>query len=497
MDRKDYSFKQRVTEAELDGGFNNCEAADQNFAIDAGFVGVFNGLGVTEAPVPNLTTRVATGVAYDSRGQRCRVGTEQEIDCSQDFQGIPTAVVTPGNQKWISIFLGFDRLLSDPRTDGNGDTVYFERGESFSIWVKQGAEAIFGYAERPALDSDAVLLADILLSYEQVTLQNADINTSRRQDQIRVAGTPTSIARGRVKEAIADLTAAINAVIVGTTTLAASSIDYDGGAAWADGSTNPATDVESQLDKIISDLSATTAASGGAAKIGIGTSGMVWADGLGLTGGTLRATIGNIVGTLAAKVSGSGGTRKIGAEVWDDGDGFFSLPEGTLRGQTAHIADWIDRHVSQDPANGTGLHPNRIVLYTGFTTPTKNSVIGNFSDIQNSFTDTGISVTANGLKVGDCIDLHAVFGIGATPTGAYTLRLNAARTGGGGGAIDGTETDAEVTHNFVLHGYYEIPQDGDYTFTVQYANPSQAGAAMTILGEVTFTILAIRPGAEA
>lgn len=48
----------------------------------------------------------------------------------------------------------------------------------------------------------------------------------------------------------------------------ASAISYAGGPAWADATTNPASDVETQLDKIISDLASTTSASGGD-KVGV------------------------------------------------------------------------------------------------------------------------------------------------------------------------------------------------------------------------------------
>lgn len=53
----------------------------------------------------------------------------------------------------------------------------------------------------------------------------------------------------------------------------AGKIQYNGGATWADGTTNPATTLGSQIDKIITDLASTAASPGssGADKIGVGT----------------------------------------------------------------------------------------------------------------------------------------------------------------------------------------------------------------------------------
>src|SRR5690606_40474744 len=61
---------------------------------------------------------------------------------------------------------------------------------------------------------------------------------------------------------------------------AAAAITYAGGGNWANGTTNPATTVEAQLDKIISDLAATA----GAARIGAAASGN-------LPAGTVRSQL--------------------------------------------------------------------------------------------------------------------------------------------------------------------------------------------------------------
>lgn len=218
--RLDYYFRQQVTEAELDRGFDLLEQADWDIVVDQGFTGVVLGLGVGENGPPDLNVQVGNGTAYSKDGERINIPAPQVVDLSQDDGSASTAVGAPGNEKWVSLFVVFDRVLSDPRIDGNSLTVFFERAESFTFSVVQGAEAASGLGVRPALDAGKILLCDTLLTFGQTTIVNAGIDTTRRENRL----------------------------------FPLASALYGGGANWADGTTNPATDVESQLDKIIDDL---------------------------------------------------------------------------------------------------------------------------------------------------------------------------------------------------------------------------------------------------
>ena len=120
-DRTDFHFRQKVTEAELDLAFELLEKVDRNLAADLGIYGIISGAAPTQhSPVPDLTIDLtAPARAYDNLGQRIFFGTGQVVDCSVDHAGIPTEVPVAGQERWIGVFLRFDRLLSDPRTDGN------------------------------------------------------------------------------------------------------------------------------------------------------------------------------------------------------------------------------------------------------------------------------------------------------------------------------------------------------------------------------------------
>lgn len=285
MDRLDYYFRQKVTEAELDDGFAKAETAIQNLFVDADLVGIHFGLACSEQAVPNMTLLLTAGAAYDATGRRIRIPSNQNVNLAADYNGIATTVASVGNERWLSVFVGFTRALTDPRTDGNGLTVYFSRAETFETRVVAGVEAGSGLATRPSLDSGRILVCDVLLEYGDTTIVNAAIDTTRRQDVFVSAASPVAVREGRAKEAVDSLVTQLADHLNDTTAHAASVVTYTGGPAWADGTTNPATDVESQLDKVITDLAAAT----GGAKIGGAAAANVY--NFALAAGTLNAQL--------------------------------------------------------------------------------------------------------------------------------------------------------------------------------------------------------------
>lgn len=182
-DRFDFYLEQVLTEGELDGAFDAIERAIWDLAIDLNFTGITSGLAVSESGPTALTVDVALGTAYTGEGKRLKVAPDQDdFDCSVDENAVATTVLGGGNERWISIFAGFDRVLSDQRIDGASMAVWFNRAEGFSLIVRQGAEAAAGLAVRPALDTSLVLLADVLLTNGMVAIANGDISVTRRQD---------------------------------------------------------------------------------------------------------------------------------------------------------------------------------------------------------------------------------------------------------------------------------------------------------------------------
>lgn len=309
--RRDFFFRQKVTEAELDVAFAELEQADRYLATDLGLVGVAIGMVVAQQASPNMTVQVSgPGVVYDQTGQRIAIPSTQNVNCAVDEDALSTAVVTPGNSRILSIFAEFDRVLSDPRVDGNAATVYFVRSESYVFNVAKGVEGVGPTA--PALRGDQILLADITIAFGATTIVTGDISTTRREWMFKLTGTVVTV--GSPEEALQALATAIATDTAGLAAHIADAVDahlataigYAGGAVWADSTTNPATTVEAQLDKIITDLTSTSG-NRGAGKLTM-PAGSAWADGT-VNGATrLDSFIARIISDLA----GTGGLQKIG-----------------------------------------------------------------------------------------------------------------------------------------------------------------------------------------
>lgn len=363
-DRRDYYYRQTVTEAELDAGFEGLEQADRAVSVDHGLVGVVEGMGVSEkSGTPDLSVDVqGPGTAYSKAGERIGFSSTQNVDVSVDDGASSTAVGVVGNEKWISVFVEFDRVLSDPRIDGLSATVFFQRDESFVFSVVQGAEAVIGAATRPAIDAGKILLADVRRVFGDTQIFNAEIYTNRREDAYSYLGGTVEIIDGTAHDAIDSLLTALNQHLDGAANKhPAADIDYGGGGAWADGTTNPATTVEAQLDKIISDL-ATLA--GGANRIGLSALDN-WHDGTAQPATTVGARLAAMVTALVSE-TGSGGADKLGVGARTAWLGGRANAAGSIfDALDAIITDLADTASTDDGAERIGAATNGSLLSAG------------------------------------------------------------------------------------------------------------------------------------
>lgn len=208
MNRRNFYYRQLVAEADMDEVFDLAEDADRALMVDQGVIGILDGLDISEAGAPDLTVECDAGVAYDQDGQRMYVPSVQTVNLAVDSDGNSTDVNTPGNIKWLSVFLRFKQDLSNPKTDGNNVTVQYDVDESFEFIVEQSAEDVA--PSRPALKSDAILLADIQRNEGDTTIENAEISTTRRQWAFNVSAGSYSVKVGQVEEAVQALLTALN-----------------------------------------------------------------------------------------------------------------------------------------------------------------------------------------------------------------------------------------------------------------------------------------------
>lgn len=233
-DARQFYYRQKVTEDELNGAFAALEQADRYIVKDLGFVGIATGMVVTQhAGTPNLTVDVSAGVAYDFEGRRIEFPNAITANLAADSNNASTAVAVNGNARVVSLSVVFDRQLSDPRTDGNGDTIYFVNDEFYQVQVTMGVEATLGTEVAPSIDPDAILLADVKLVYNQTQILNAGINPytpSRRVDFTFTTPTDAVAVNALIAAALLAAPVLSGAVLGGATNFTGTSMSWTGNA---------------------------------------------------------------------------------------------------------------------------------------------------------------------------------------------------------------------------------------------------------------------------
>ncbi|ACY13472.1 hypothetical protein [Haliangium ochraceum] len=312
-DRLDFYFRQPVTEAELDLAFELLENADRDLAADLGIYGIIHGAEPTpHAPVADLSVDLTAPCrAYDHLGQRIFFGTGQRVDCSVDFAGIPTDVPIEGEERWLGVFLAFDRQLSDPRTDGNSQEVLFRRDESFRLIVRQAAPAPSGQATQVPLEPDALLVCDIRRRHGQSQILADDIDTERRQAFVFAQGDAVSIVSG----------------------------------AWS--TLAPAAETaQAALDAVDAELTAHVTGQARrhpARDIDIAARGFVEAT-------DVEGAVHGLIDGLTSAAAGAPGAQRIGADAVPGTP--HALAAGHVDGQLSQILAWLNLHVGA----ATGAH---------------------------------------------------------------------------------------------------------------------------------------------
>ncbi|MBN2527602.1 MAG: hypothetical protein JXR76_14505 [Deltaproteobacteria bacterium] len=396
-DRTDFYFRQRVTEAELDIAFDLLEKADRNLAADIGVYGIVSGAQPAQhEPVADLTIDLsAPARAYDHLGQRIFFGTRQVVNLSADYAGIPTGVTSSDSERWMAVFLKFDRLLFDPRTDGNSQQVFFRQDESFQIVVRQGAEGAIGSAGRVPLVENELLVCDVLRRAGQTQIVGDDIDTSRRQAFVFAKGNAVEVVSALWKtlkpaentvQSVFDIVDAELNVHFNHIGRRHSAAGIDFGAHEYIG----ATSVQSAIASLIDALSATTAGTPGASRIGAdavaGTPNALPASNVNvqlstlldlvnshsgaatgahsasaiaaqshshITGASVQAQLEGIVTALLSKSTSQGATLVGAAAVAGSPN---NLPEGTVRSQlNTLLTDINDHHHTSDAHKASAI----------------------------------------------------------------------------------------------------------------------------------------------
>lgn len=384
MHLRNFYYRQRVTEAELDQVMSWAQDADRAIVLDRDEAGVAEGLTLAETGPASMALAYADGVAYAKAGERCSVAVAGTIDCSNDEYGVPTAVTVPGNTKWVAVFVRPTRVLSEPRTDGNGNEVYTIQSEAAEVFVRQGSEGV-GPAQ-VALSASALLLGEVELAFGQTAITTGDIDVTRREDWFRaVTISFGDKAHGTAHDAVGELWAEMDILgaaggVMAFTSKWFSAVDVAGVAP-------PITTVLEALDGIVYDLSRSTGSGligtanvagtylnwttasvagalsatatavnqhiGGAAPQHAATS-ITYTPYSWIAGATVAAAINEIIDDLALQ-TGTPGAARIGnvaavTTAWD----WFTQAAGTIQTQLAGIFTALNNAL---PVNVTNVNP--------------------------------------------------------------------------------------------------------------------------------------------
>lgn len=132
---------------------------------------------------PNFSVDINSGVGYDTFGRRLINNATANVPFLNDAVGNPIQVVAPGNEKIIAVYAYYHTTDQDPAIDGFGDTVYQFTEEDIEFKLYQGAEDAIGNAVPPPNPGDGgILLAYVTISFGDGTIENADIDTTVKEE---------------------------------------------------------------------------------------------------------------------------------------------------------------------------------------------------------------------------------------------------------------------------------------------------------------------------
>lgn len=190
MDKHNWYYRFLADTDWLESHHGDIDNALWNFMLEiTENTGVVYGLDVSERGAgANFSIDVSSGVAYDTYGRRIINNATTNVPFDQDAEGADVEVTTSGNERIVSVYAYYHTTDSSPAIDGFGNTVYEETSEDVEFKLYQGAEATAGTATpAPNPGDGGVLLAHVTIAYSDITVENAEIDTSV-QEQLTILG---------------------------------------------------------------------------------------------------------------------------------------------------------------------------------------------------------------------------------------------------------------------------------------------------------------------
>jgi len=213
IDHNNYYFQDIATASDLNQNETDLENFFAKMITEIIGYGIVTSVTITPNGTPDNTILIPVLTAYTNTGNRVYTanqsrilvygtfGPEQALDgftltgknltpiTNNPLIGNNTPINLPsaGNEMWVSLFLYFDRLGSDPRVDGFGNPIFFRISDSFKFYLVQGTPAAIGLAIKPTLPGDnSLLLGDIYLRDTTTDISGPNLDFSRKQGFTRI-----------------------------------------------------------------------------------------------------------------------------------------------------------------------------------------------------------------------------------------------------------------------------------------------------------------------
>lgn len=204
MDKRNWYFRQVVSEDNLDEAFDRVEEHHEQALVDIGAThqptdaklgGIMHGLKLT---IDGVNVGISAGVAYDSLGRKLQIDSDITVEVTSTGTssvgvggpldgGVPTAPGV-GFFRYLSLFIEFQQILSDPAKDGTDTTVYTAILDSFQIVGTQGVPGNPSGTLAP-LGTTRVLLGDVVIDENSLPVSIYDL---RRQSYIHAVDDETT-----------------------------------------------------------------------------------------------------------------------------------------------------------------------------------------------------------------------------------------------------------------------------------------------------------------
>lgn len=285
-DRLDFYYREKVLEGDLDGAFDGLETADQNLAVDVDFAartppspppagaksefgGICWGFDITHLG-STLSFQIGQGAAYDELGKR--IGTDGTLTVEFTKDGdLPigeggtgdgvSVLPTVSEYRWCTLFIVYDRLLSDLRYDGYNNAVYHVRDESFHFEIVMSTSS--PTPVKPDRELYKMLLLDVKVYNNAGVLEYNAHDVDRAEwfyNRTSPGGAPDFAIeqKGKVRDVLAAIQDAYNEHAGGRADQhPAGAVTFTPGQTWwggVGGNFGSAIDVGGALDGIVLDL---------------------------------------------------------------------------------------------------------------------------------------------------------------------------------------------------------------------------------------------------